>query len=91
VIATVSTPDSIRFTFTYDGHYARYLTEHSSDWTLHLSDELLADLRAQGRVDVVTDGRPKTVDAARYFGEKRHLSVPPAAGTHSLLVRRHRS
>src|SRR5205085_2878004 len=88
-VRTMTSPEGIEFDLTYDPHYARYFAQHRSEWTLHLSDELLGDVRAQRRIDIVTDGKPTTVDAETYFTEKQHFLVPPGTGTHTLLLRRH--
>jgi hypothetical protein len=85
--ATAPTAASVQFSFTYDAHYGRYFDDHSSLWTLHLSDELLADLRALGQTKVVIDDSVvDTVDAAAYFSEFQDLSVPTGVGTHTIRL-----
>ena len=88
--AAAPTTDSIHFDFGYDTLYARYFGSHASAWTLHLCDELRADLRSQGKVDVVIDGVAQAVkNANAYFEEKHALVVPAGTGTHTILFRRH--
>jgi hypothetical protein len=85
--ATAPTAASVRLSFTYDRHYGRYFDDHSSLWTLHLSDELLADFQALGRTEIVVDDRVvDTVAAAAYFTEFQDLDIPSGVGTHTIRL-----
>lgn len=84
--AHVPTPYSAQFDFNYDSHYGRYFGTHPSTWTLHLSDELLADFQTMGQTQVIVDGVVvDTVDAATYFSELQDLDVPAGTGLHTIL------
>jgi len=84
--ATAPTTDSVQFDFSYDSHYCPYFSDHTSTWTLHLTDELLGDLQALGQIDVVVDSVVvDTVDAATHFAELQTLEVPAGTGAHAIL------
>lgn len=86
--ATAPTTDSVQFDFAYDSHYCRYFDDHTSTWTLHLSDEVITDFRALGKIQIMMDGTViDTVDAATYFTETQELTVPPGVGPHTILFR----
>jgi hypothetical protein len=87
--ARAPTADSARLEFTYDDHYARYFATRPSAWTLHLADELRAELQALGKTDVVVDRAVSAVvDSATYFTETRALRIPPGTGSHAIVYRR---
>jgi hypothetical protein len=83
---TTPTTSRIRFDFDYDNQYCRYFDTYTSTWTLHLSDDLLDDLRDLGTIQIVRDGQViGTVDAATYFTETQVLAIPPGVGSHTIL------
>lgn len=77
---------SFEITFSYNNDYCRYFDQHTSSWTLHLSDDLLADIRNLGQVEIFLDGQlAYLVDSGLYFTETQTLSVPAGPGVHTIL------
>jgi len=74
----------LTFTFNYDQHYCKYFTNHTSTWTLELTDILLSRLRNIGQVNVMTDGNTATVDSSTYFNATMTLNVPQGTGIHAI-------
>jgi len=74
----------LTFTFNYDPHYCKYFANHTSTWTLELTDTLLSQLRSIGRVNVMTDGNTTTVDSSTYFNATMTLNVPHGTGIHAI-------
>jgi hypothetical protein len=76
---------TLGFTFEYDDHYCKYFANHNSTWTLHLSDDMLGNLRSLGKIDIMVDGTYKaTIDASAYFSETQTLMIPQGVGTHTI-------
>lgn len=67
--------------FGYDAHYCRFFKDHSSSWTLELSDRLSRKLGDE--LVLVVDGQAiPTPKAQRYT-----LEISPGVGQHTVVVR----
>jgi hypothetical protein len=82
--ANPTAANTLNFTFDYDPHYCKYFANHTSMWTLQLTDTLLSKLKSLGQVDITTDGNTITVDSSTYFNTTITLNVPPGTGTHTI-------
>ena len=82
--ANPAAANTLNFTFDYDPHYCKYFANHTSTWTLQLTDTLLSKLKSLGQVDITTDGNTITVDSSTYFNTTITLNVPPGTCTHTI-------
>jgi hypothetical protein len=73
--------------FEYNPVFCQYFKENGSNWSLHLSDRLLGELREEGRLEIVTDGQSRRVDAKRYLQEVTEITIPAGVGRHVVEFR----
>lgn len=79
----------IELRFRYEAPFGRYFAAAPSRWTLHLSDEVLSELRNWGWTQVVIDGKvTETVHARFYFTETLTVTLPPGTGARRVVFRR---
>jgi hypothetical protein len=84
--AAAPSGDSLSLILTIDQNYGRYFADHPSVWTLHLSDEVRADLRRLGEIEVAIDGARQKAEASAFFPERRILTFPRGLGPHSITI-----
>lgn len=79
----VTDDPSIQIRFNYDPHYCQYFNDHTSTWTLHLSDDLRMKLSEIGKMIILVDSKEMgEIDPATYFTETMEIEVPKGTGLH---------
>jgi hypothetical protein len=68
---------SLSLNLEYDGHYCRYFADHESEWTIELSDWLLAACGQPSSVSV--DGKKNSLNNGK-------LVIPAGTGQHRVSV-----
>jgi hypothetical protein len=85
--AEVLSDGSLQFRFFYPEKYCTYMKEHTSTWTLNLSDDLQKKIKAKQHCQVIVDNSIlRMVDSTEII-EKMQFSIPAGCGYHSITFR----
>ena len=68
--------------FNYDDHYCRYFDDHTSTWTLELSERFQKKLGR--KVSVIIDGKEKRIG----LNAKQTIEIPAGMGIHKVEIKR---
>jgi hypothetical protein len=74
--------NGLKINLDYDNHYCRHFADHSSTWTLELSESFLKRVRNKD-ASIIIDG----VSKKHKFTSKQTIEIPAGTGRHSIIIK----
>ena len=79
-----SAAGGLQLGFQYDEPYCTYFKNHTSSWSLQLSDPLIARIKEAAAVNIVVDGRVSWTGAtAELLRRPVPIQIPAGTGRHT--------